>query len=480
MLVAKNNAADHLDKEEAETISLGGDKDDANDAWGDLAGSLSSLEDLYDGAKETYDEAAAVTATALTAKTEASDIEAKITTAYSNADAALNAGTADSVAEAKAAAEATLSSTPDTNKLTLLNTARDAWVEKANDTVQAMTNWVKAEVDDAQWNEFHATADCSGSDFKLYDSGDEIATKAACRLACAALPAWAMTDNLPTGGSATNTFSVDTVTNCYAMSWKSDAAKCKLFGTAIITTDAGGGDDYVCDSRIKSATYAGVVVTNVPLSLLSTDLGVAMTEALTAWGVQSNLVDDAIGKYNMASEYKDLLQIEKEGVDGDADSTGYDGAKVSTADTYTDKKAISDPLLATMDEKKETWDTAIADTATALATLESLTTQVETQTAEEEAQVAIKALADGDHSAQTDAVAGLDDLLETATSDKGDADDDLAAKEGDTSDAQDAYDAAVEDAVATGETIAPEVEALTGLRSDAADAIDALDSALGD
>lgn len=63
MDTAKDEAATHLDAEEAETISVSGLKDDAQDAWSDLNDDLAGLEDLYDSAKEIWDGTLATTNT---------------------------------------------------------------------------------------------------------------------------------------------------------------------------------------------------------------------------------------------------------------------------------------------------------------------------------------------------------------------------------------------------------------------------------
>lgn len=125
-----------------------------------------------------------------------------------------------------------------------------------------------------------------------------------------------------------------------------------------------------------------------------------MVDDINDWGTQSNVVDDHIRAVRVATEYKDLVKELKEG--NGVDTTGWDGVTSDASDAYDDAKAISDDDESDTSGRKDTWDDKIAAVASALNTLDNLIARLATQEAEEEAQVAIKALADGDHAAQVD------------------------------------------------------------------------------
>lgn len=106
------------------------------------------------------------------------------------------------------------------------------------------------------------------------------------------------------------------------------------------------------------------------------------------WETQQNVVLAAVGAYNMANEYKALLDT----IVSDADSAS------TTANTdYNDSGvAVSDPLVATTAAKLLALTNKQDEIAAALATWDALIADVTSQESEEANQLAIKGLADAD------------------------------------------------------------------------------------
>jgi hypothetical protein len=153
-----------------------------------------------------------------------------------------------------------------------------------------------------------------------------------------------------------------------------------------------------------------------------------MIEDIDDWADQAEVVEGHVRLLRIATEYKDLLLVLKEGDAGDAASTGWDGATVDATDAYDDAKVISDEDEGDTTGRKETWDAKIESTASALVTLDNLIARLATQEAEEAAQSSIKDLADADYALQVDVQAAAVEDLETATGDKEDADADFEEK----------------------------------------------------
>lgn len=131
---------------------------------------------------------------------------------------------------------------------------------------------------------------------------------------------------------------------------------------------------------LVNALSDGIIATGTEYDAMIVDLG--------DWETQQNVVLAAIGAYNMANEYKALLDT----VVSDADAA----STTATSDYNDSGVAISDALVATTSAKLLALTNKQDEIAAALATWDALIADVTSQESEEANQLAIKGLADAD------------------------------------------------------------------------------------
>lgn len=194
------------------------------------------------------------------------------------------------------------------------------------------------------------------------------------------------------------------------------------------------------------------------------------TTKLDAWGVQSNIVDDAQQALDLATEYSAKLSAEETAVKILVGT--YEGE-------YNSALSTSEGHAANMATAEENVDNKVAEAAASLIILNSYKASLATQEAEEEAQDAIVALALADVQAQEETVEDLESAAEEASNDNQDA---ILAEEEATEakeTAQEEYTAAEEAAEGTEEALVTPLEELSGLRATAVERTEELVEALG-
>ena len=123
------------------------------------------------------------------------------------------------------------------------------------------------------------------------------------------------------------------------------------------------------------------------------------------------VIDDAQEALDVATEYHTKLGTEKTSAE-DSRNT-YEGE-------YNSAYEASEASKLEVDAAKLAWDNKVTDTATALSLLNSYQASLATQEAEEAAQDALVELAEADVTAQTEAVAALEEAAEEANITHGD------------------------------------------------------------